>query len=48
MSALIDVGASMPQVKQHKILLDESEMPTRWYNVLHDLPTPLAPVRPGS
>ena len=23
---------------QHKILLDESEMPTRWYNVLHDLP----------
>ena len=28
----------MPQVKQHKILLDESEMPTRWYNILHDLP----------
>ena len=28
---------------QHKILLDESEMPTRWYNLLHDLPTPPPP-----
>src|SRR5690349_8004327 len=34
---------------QHKILLDESEMPTRWYNVLHDLPTPPPPVlHPGT
>ena len=23
-----------------KILLDESEMPTQWYNVVADLPTP--------
>src|SRR3712207_1211829 len=29
---------------QHKILLDESELPTQWYNVLHDLPTPPPPV----
>jgi tryptophan synthase beta chain len=27
-----------------KILLPEDELPTRWYNVLHDLPTPLPPV----
>ncbi|PID97102.1 MAG: TrpB-like pyridoxal phosphate-dependent enzyme [Actinomycetales bacterium] len=29
--------------KQQKVLLDESEMPTRWYNVLADLPTPPPP-----
>ncbi len=34
---------------QHKIILDESEMPTRWYNVLHDLPTPPPPpLHPGT
>src|ERR1700712_5288904 len=39
----------MTEVKQHKVLLDESEMPTRWYNVLHDLPTPPPPVlHPGT
>ncbi len=39
----------MADVKQHKIQLDESEMPTRWYNVLHDLPTPPPPVlHPGT
>ena len=26
-----------------KITLPEKEMPTRWYNALPDLPTPLAP-----
>ncbi|MDT4915158.1 MAG: tryptophan synthase beta chain [Pseudonocardiales bacterium] len=32
-----------------KILLDESEQPTRWYNLLHDLPTPPPPVlHPGT
>ncbi|HET6876859.1 MAG TPA: TrpB-like pyridoxal phosphate-dependent enzyme [Jatrophihabitans sp.] len=32
-----------------KILLDESELPTRWYNLLHDLPTPPPPVlHPGT
>ncbi|HET7387174.1 MAG TPA: TrpB-like pyridoxal phosphate-dependent enzyme [Nocardioidaceae bacterium] len=36
-------------VRQHKIQLDEDEMPTRWYNVLHDLPTPPPPVlHPGT
>ena len=36
-------------MRQHKILLAESEMPTRWYNVLHDLPTPPPPVlHPGT
>ncbi len=27
-----------------KILLDENEMPKKWYNIITDLPTPLAPV----
>jgi tryptophan synthase beta chain len=32
-----------------KILLSEDELPTRWYNVLHDLPTPPPPVlHPGT
>jgi tryptophan synthase beta chain len=32
-----------------KILLDESEMPTRWYNVIPDLPSPPPPVlHPGT
>ena len=36
-------------MRRHKILLDENELPTRWYNVLHDLPTPLPPVlHPGT
>ncbi len=39
----------MSEVSYHKILLDESEMPTRWYNVLHDLPTPPPPpLHPGT
>src|SRR6187402_2848496 len=32
-----------------KILLDESELPTRWYNVIPDLPTPPPPpLHPGT
>lgn len=32
-----------------KILLDEEEMPTRWYNIAPDLPEPLPPpLHPGS
>ena len=32
-----------------KILLDEGEMPTQWYNVVPDLPTPPPPVlHPGT
>src|SRR6478672_5450461 len=39
----------MAGTAQHKTLLDESELPTRWYNVLHDLPTPPPPVlHPGT
>src|SRR5437763_8414069 len=39
----------MSQVRQHKFQLNESQMPTRWYNVLHDLPTPPPPVlHPGT
>ena len=30
-------------VDQHKILLEEAEMPTRWYNVIPDLPSPPPP-----
>lgn len=29
---------------QHKILLDESEIPKQWYNVVADMPNPPAPV----
>jgi tryptophan synthase beta chain len=33
----------------HQIFLPESDQPTRWYNVLHDLPTPPPPVlHPGT
>ncbi|MFV0457638.1 MAG: TrpB-like pyridoxal phosphate-dependent enzyme [Actinomycetales bacterium] len=33
----------------HKILLDETEMPTAWYNILADLPTPPPPpLHPGT
>lgn len=40
--------ASSP-VKQHKFLLDESEMPTRWYNIVPDLPAPPPPpLHPGT
>ena len=39
----------MPPTADHKILLAESDLPTRWYNVLHDLPTPPPPVlHPGT
>ncbi|MBA2388650.1 MAG: TrpB-like pyridoxal phosphate-dependent enzyme [Geodermatophilaceae bacterium] len=39
----------MTDVKRHKILLDEDEMPTRWYNVVPDLPAPPPPVlHPGT
>lgn len=34
---------------QTKILLDESEMPTQWYNIVPDLPEPPAPpLHPGT
>ncbi|MBI5310856.1 MAG: TrpB-like pyridoxal phosphate-dependent enzyme [Actinobacteria bacterium] len=33
----------------HKILLDESEMPTQWYNIVADLPEPPPPpLHPGT
>ncbi len=39
----------MSPTADHKILLAESDLPTRWYNVLHDLPTPPPPVlHPGT
>ena len=35
--------------EQHKYLLDESEMPTRWYNIIPDLPAPPPPpLHPGT
>ncbi|HYN75216.1 MAG TPA: TrpB-like pyridoxal phosphate-dependent enzyme [Candidatus Limnocylindria bacterium] len=34
---------------QHKIMLDESEMPTQWYNIIPDLPSPPPPpLHPGT
>jgi tryptophan synthase beta chain len=39
----------MANVRQHKIVLDESEMPTRWYNLIADLPSPPPPpLHPGT
>ena len=39
----------MAEVQQHKVVLDESEMPTRWYNIIPDLPTPPPPpLHPGT
>jgi tryptophan synthase beta chain len=36
-------------IEQHKILLDESEMPTQWYNLIADLPSPPPPpLHPGT
>src|SRR6516165_3917919 len=36
-------------VHHHKVMLDESEMPTAWYNVVPDLPSPPPPVlHPGT
>src|SRR5690242_366122 len=35
--------------REHKIILSEDEMPTRWYNVVHDLPSaPPPPLHPGT
>ena len=37
------------QVRQHKIVLEESEMPTTWYNLVPDLPEPPPPaLHPGT
>ena len=30
-----------------KILLGEKQIPSHWYNIIPDLPGPLAPVEPG-
>lgn len=39
----------MADVKQAKVVLDEAEMPTHWYNIVADLPTPPAPpLHPGT
>ena len=36
-------------VRQHKFVLDESEMPTAWYNIVPDLPSPPPPaLHPGT
>ena len=36
-------------VEQHKYLLDESQMPTNWYNIVPDLPSPPPPpLHPGT
>ena len=36
-------------MKTKKIFLDEKETPTRWYNVVADMPNkPLPPLHPGT
>jgi tryptophan synthase beta chain len=46
----VSAGRSEVMVaNQHKFLLDESELPTRWYNVIPDLPSPPPPpLHPGT
>jgi tryptophan synthase beta chain len=34
---------TVADLPRHKVLLDESEMPTRWYNIIPDLPAPPPP-----
>ncbi len=43
-------GCAMDEsIHQHKFVLDESEMPTAWYNIVPDLPSPPPPVlHPGT
>jgi tryptophan synthase beta chain len=37
------------KAKQHKIFLDESEMPKAWYNIMADMPNkPMPPLHPGT
>ena len=39
----------MSPAKQHRYILPESEMPTRWYNLVPDLPSPPPPpLHPGT
>jgi len=39
----------LAELPRHKVLLDESEMPTRWYNIVPDLPSPPPPaLHPGT
>jgi tryptophan synthase beta chain len=39
----------LADLPRHKVLLDESEMPTRWYNIVPDLPSPPPPaLHPGT
>jgi tryptophan synthase beta chain len=36
-------------MEQVKVFLDESEIPTQWYNILADMPTPMSPpLHPGT
>ncbi len=36
-------------MKQKKIVLDESQIPTSWYNIQADIPNPLLPpLHPGT
>jgi len=36
-------------MKRRKFLLEQSEMPTSWYNIVHDMPNkPLPPLNPGT
>jgi tryptophan synthase beta chain len=45
--SIADSAAGLPQ--QHKYTLDESQMPTRWYNIVPDLPVPPPPpLHPGT
>jgi len=39
----------LTDVARHKVLLDESELPTQWYNLVPDLPSPPPPpLHPGT
>jgi tryptophan synthase beta chain len=43
------MGALDDTVRQHKVILEESELPTCWYNLIPDLPSPPPPpLHPGT
>src|SRR3974390_232270 len=50
LGAAISRGCAMDEsVRQHKFVLEESEMPTTWYNLVPDLPSPPPPaLHPGT
>src|SRR6185437_13298470 len=43
-----DTHMEEPVTERTKFILDESQIPTQWYNVIPDLPAPPPPLHPGT